>query len=62
MREPRITAAPDYTAAALTMMGVNLTWIFFALWAVWGLVPVLLVALGLNHLLSRWQERRRWRR
>jgi hypothetical protein len=58
MREPRITAAPDYTNAALTMMGVNLTWIFFALWAAFGLVPVLLLAAAINHLLGRWQVRR----
>lgn len=45
--------APDYTIAALTLLGVNAFWIFFVLWAAYGLVPVLLLAGFLNHLISR---------
>ena len=44
--------------AALTMLGVNMLWVFFAIWAVWGLVPVLLAGAGINHAISRLAERR----
>jgi hypothetical protein len=53
MSEHRLTSAPDYTNAALTMLGVNLMWIFFVIWVVFGLIPVLLLALGLNHGITR---------
>lgn len=53
MRDHRLASAPDYTNAALTMMGVNLMWIFFVLWAVFGMIPVLLLAMLLNHGISR---------
>ena len=33
MSEHRLARAPDYTVAALVMLGVNLAWIFLALWA-----------------------------
>lgn len=52
MSERRIEAAPNYTTAALIMLGVNLTWVFFALWAVYGLVPVLLLGATLNHAIT----------
>ena len=58
MRDGPIKAAPDYTVAALIMAGVNLTWVFFALWALWGLIPVLLLAGAINHVISRLQARR----
>ncbi|MDO6726290.1 MAG: hypothetical protein ACRBBO_07905 [Cognatishimia sp.] len=45
--------APDYTTAALVMGFVNLMWIFTAIWALWGLVPVFLLALFLNTGISR---------
>lgn len=58
MREREITSAPDYTSAALTMLAVNLTWIFFVLWILAGFVPVLLLAAFLNHLVNRFAIRR----
>ena len=58
MREREITSAPDYTSAALTMLAVNLTWIFFVLWILAGFVPVLLLAAFLNHLVNRLAMRR----
>lgn len=58
MRNRQIGPAPDYTNAALTMLGVNLLWVFFAIWAVWGLIPVLIAGWGINHLISRLQARR----
>lgn len=45
--------APDYTAAALVMGFVNLLWIFTAIWALWGLAPVILLAAALNAGISR---------
>jgi len=35
------------------MFGVNVTWILVAIWAFWGLVAAILLALGLNHLMDR---------
>ncbi len=49
MSEHQVTAAPDYTKAAVTMLGVNLLWIFFALWVIFGFVPVLVLAVLINH-------------
>ncbi|MBB94074.1 MAG: hypothetical protein CML68_05640 [Rhodobacteraceae bacterium] len=46
-------SAPDYTNAALTMLGVNLFWIFCALWSLLGFIAVILVALGLNYGIDR---------
>lgn len=47
--------APNYTTAALTMLCVNLLWIFGVIWAVYGIVPVLLIGLIANHLIDRLQ-------
>jgi hypothetical protein len=45
--------APNYTTAALTMLWVNLMWIFGVIWALWGLVPVMLLGLVFNHFINR---------
>lgn len=58
MPERKIAAAPDYTRAALTMLGVNLLWIFFVIWVIWGIVPVLVLAALINHGIDRLQQRR----
>ncbi|MFK7752761.1 MAG: hypothetical protein AB8B51_09435 [Sedimentitalea sp.] len=58
MRNQNISAAPDYTRAALVMGGVNLAWIFLALWAIYGLAAVMLLALVLNHLVTLIERRR----
>ncbi|MEL7099967.1 MAG: hypothetical protein AAGM84_14165 [Pseudomonadota bacterium] len=52
------SSAPDYTTACIVMFGVNLTWIFFAIWAFWGLLAVALIGWGLNRWMA-WLERRR---
>ena len=49
--------APDYTAAALVMGGVNLTWIFMVLWALFGFWSVLLAGAVLNAAINRLQMR-----
>jgi hypothetical protein len=58
MSERHISSAPDYTVAALTMMGVNLLWIFFLIWVVYGFAPVVLLALLINHFVDRLAARR----
>jgi len=58
MQSPRPKRAPDYTVAALVMGGVNLVWIFFLLWAVFGFWSVLLAGLGLNRLITHLEHRR----
>jgi hypothetical protein len=35
------------------MLGVNLFWMLGVIWAVWGFLPVIVVAVVLNHLISR---------
>ena len=42
----------NYTGMALGMGFVNLLWIMTALWAWAGLMPVLLLGLALNHLIT----------
>ncbi|GHF67721.1 hypothetical protein [Seohaeicola zhoushanensis] len=59
MQHQPLGVAPNYTTAALVMLGVNFAWVFFALWAAAGLIPVLLLAAGINHLISRLAARRR---
>lgn len=43
----------DYTEACLWMGLVNLFWILGAIWAVFGMIQVLVVAFVLNRLISR---------
>ncbi|WP_037914986.1 hypothetical protein [Sulfitobacter sp. 20_GPM-1509m] len=43
-------SAPNYTNACIVMFGVNLSWVFLVLWALWGLLAV--AALGWT--LNRW--------
>ena len=45
--------APNYTTACIVMFGVNITWILVAIWAIWGLIAAVLLALGVNHLMDR---------
>lgn len=58
MNESHRTAAPDYTNAALTMAAVNVIWVFCVLWAVFGFVPVVLLAVLLNYGISVLDRRR----
>ncbi len=48
MNDHRMKSAPNYTNAALTMLGVNLMWVFMVIWALLGYVAVLVVAALLN--------------
>ncbi|MEQ3670849.1 histidinol phosphate aminotransferase [Pseudophaeobacter sp.] len=46
----------DLFAAALSFIGLNLMWVFFAGWMLFGMVPVLMFALFLNHLIDRLED------
>ncbi|SNT12112.1 histidinol phosphate aminotransferase [Antarctobacter heliothermus] len=43
----------DYTTANMVLIFVNLLWVFVALWSFWGLGVVLILAMLLNHLITR---------
>ncbi|MBE1297098.1 histidinol phosphate aminotransferase [Phycobacter azelaicus] len=45
--------APDLLEATLSFIGINLMWVFFAIWVLYGMVPVLLLALFINHMITR---------
>lgn len=55
--EPPIGIAPNYTNPALIMLGVNLGWVFFLIWATAGMAAVLLLAVALNQLITRLRDR-----
>jgi len=57
MRNKPLGRAPNYTSACIAMFGVNITWILVAIWAIWGLVAAVLLALGVNHLMQRLRVR-----
>ena len=58
MDERRPGPAPDYTNAAINMLGINLLWIFFVVWMLWGFVPVILIALLINSFTENVADRR----
>lgn len=45
--------APNYTTACIAMFGVNITWVLVLIWAIWGLIAAMLLALGISHLMER---------
>ncbi|MEP2717947.1 histidinol phosphate aminotransferase [Pseudophaeobacter sp.] len=49
-------ASIDLFAAALSFIGLNLMWIFFVGWVLFGMIPVLVLALVLNHLIDRLED------
>ena len=53
MRDHHPAPAPDYRTACVVMFGCNIAWIFLAVWAIWGFVYVLLLAVTLNHGMTR---------
>ncbi len=52
MRDDYPTTVPDYTRACVVMFGVNVSWILFAIWTIWGLIVALLFSWALNHALK----------
>lgn len=53
------TAAPNFTQASIVMFGINITWIFVAIWAVWGLLAVAVTALAVNRIINQIEAARR---
>ncbi|AXI45862.1 hypothetical protein C1J03_07350 [Sulfitobacter sp. SK012] len=51
-------AAPNYTNACITMFGVNIAWIFFAIWAAWGLAAAALLGWLINRVIRHIGVRR----
>ncbi|MFY0623399.1 MAG: histidinol phosphate aminotransferase [Pelagimonas sp.] len=51
----------DFTNANLILIFVNLIWVFVAIWSAWGLGPVVILAAGLNHLITRLEFAKRRR-
>ncbi len=45
--------APDLLETVLSFIGINMMWVFFAIWLLYGMVPVLLLALFINHMITR---------
>ncbi|MDV7144506.1 hypothetical protein R3X27_17650 [Tropicimonas sp. TH_r6] len=50
--------APDYTNAALIMLGINLFCLLYALWLAFGLVVPLITAFATDRLITRLGRRR----
>ncbi|OED48162.1 histidinol phosphate aminotransferase [Leisingera sp. S232] len=58
MRDPELPdAMPDFFTAAIMFVGINLMWIFFVVWVLYGLVPVLVLAVLINHFITRLEIR-----
>ncbi|WP_083097875.1 histidinol phosphate aminotransferase [Pseudophaeobacter leonis] len=51
--EPQEEATLALFATVLSFVGLNLMWVFFAGWLLFGMVPALLFALFLNHMITR---------
>ncbi len=43
----------DYTNANLVLILVNLFWVFGVVWSTWGIGPVVILGLVLNHMINR---------
>jgi hypothetical protein len=59
MEGHKLGRAPNLTAACIVMFGVNLGWVLLALFAVYGLVAAVFIALVVNHWLNWLDHRRR---
>jgi len=49
----------DYMTANMILIFINALWIFVVIWSFWGLGPVILLAMGLNHLITRLEQVKR---
>jgi hypothetical protein len=58
MDDQKFGRAPDFTTACIVMFGVNLSWILFLLFAIYGLIIAVFAALVVNHLI-KWIELRK---
>lgn len=65
MENNKLGRAPNYTNACIVMFGINLTLLLLFLFALWGLLVAVFVALSVNHWLNwldfkRRSEEQRW--
>ncbi|PCJ05251.1 MAG: histidinol phosphate aminotransferase [Rhodobacteraceae bacterium] len=56
MHDQKLRRTPDLLAAAVTFLGINMMWIFFVVWMLYGLVPVLVLAVLINHVITRLEQ------
>ncbi len=59
MEGHKLGRAPNFTGACIVMFGVNLAWVMLFLFAVYGLVAAVFIALVVNHWLNWLDHRRR---
>ena len=57
LRELEGLDTTEMLRTALSFLAVNLPWIFFAIWLLSGPVPVLLMAVVINHMINRLEVR-----
>lgn len=48
MKNEHPSPVPDFTNACIVMFGVNVAWIFMFVWAIWGLLAVILLAWSMD--------------
>ncbi|MEP4197825.1 MAG: hypothetical protein ABJL99_19540 [Aliishimia sp.] len=56
MHDDNRTSAPDFTNACIVMFGVNIAWVFMVIWAIWGLIFVMMLGAVINHMMTRISE------
>lgn len=61
MRDNTVKEAPNYFNTCMVLLGVNIMWVFVLLWALFGFFPVLVVAILMNHGITRLAVWRRWK-
>jgi hypothetical protein len=57
MQDQKLPQSPDILALAVTFLGINMMWIFLVIWMVYGLTPVLVLAVLINHAINRLEQR-----
>ena len=58
MSQRHPSRVPDYTNANLVLIFVNLCWIFGVVWMHWGLGAAIVLAVALNHGITRLESYR----
>ncbi|NIZ61347.1 histidinol phosphate aminotransferase [Sedimentitalea sp. CY04] len=57
MQDQNLPEKPDILSMAIAFLGINLMWIFVVIWVGYGLVPVFVLAVLINHLITRLDHR-----
>ncbi|KAE9630451.1 histidinol phosphate aminotransferase [Parasedimentitalea maritima] len=55
MRDQKLSQSEDLVNGVVTFLGINLVWIFLVVWMLYGMVPVLVLAVLINHAISRFE-------